>query len=902
MSLGAPQFLLLLPAFALAGWFFRGLQLWKPLRILLILIAVLALCDPSIPLKRGGIDLWVLLDRSLSARSLTDAGDEEWRSLLERSKPGRDNRLHLVDYAAEVVPVGDAETAVYSGDRGETRTALAIRDTLARMEDDRHNRILLFTDGYSTEPLGDLADRLVSAGVPLDHRILRAPDDTDYRLAAMTLPPRAQPAEPFVVDLRIEGSVDGPLPVSVFRGDRKLFTREVAVEGGTARMRFSDRIATPGAHLYRAVVEPSVDAFSGNNAFEQWIEIAGGPRVLLVTNYTDDPLATTLRAQGFGVEVVEDPLSLGPGMLAGARALVLNNVPAYEIPAEFLRAIPFFVEEQGGGFVMAGGKKSFGAGGYFESAVDRLLPVTMELKSEHRRLAVAMAIVMDRSGSMAMTTTSGHMKMTLANEGAARAVELLGESDAVTVFAVDSQAHRISELLNVGRNRGELIKRIRSVESMGGGIFVYTGMKAAWEELKKAEAGQRHLILFSDAADSEEPGEYKQLLEEMAADGATASVIGLGTRSDPDANFLQDIANRGSGRMFFTDQAGELPNIFAQETVSVARSTFVDEPVGTQSTGRWHELAQSDLEWLGTVGGYNLSYLREGDESALVTTDSYAAPLVAFGRRGLGKTAAISFPLGGDFSAEVRGWEEYGDFSQTLARWLIGEQVPSGIGVRHRIDGTELTIDLYYDPAEWSDRMEQAPPKLVLQRGYGQAAAEPLSWERLAPGHFSVTTSLRESEPVRGAVQIGPAALPFGPVSAGAAAEWAFDRDRIAELRETSRATGGGEILDLPTAWRKPPAPSAESIRNWFLAIGLLVFLLEAFVTRTGWKMPLPRLRVTARPPRKSTAAVKSGQPTVAVSKPKEKAEPVSSVDSPPDSDASPADRKSRFARAKKRR
>ncbi len=78
----------------------------------------------------------------------------------------------------------------------------------------------------------------------------------------------------------------------------------------------------------------------------------------------------------------------------------------------------------------------------------------MELKSEHRKLGVAMAIVMDRSGSMAVTTPSGHTKMQLANEGAARSVELLGSMDAVTVFAVDSQAHQVAPLLNVGSSRG----------------------------------------------------------------------------------------------------------------------------------------------------------------------------------------------------------------------------------------------------------------------------------------------------------------------------------------------------------------------------------------------------------------------------------------------------------------
>ena len=100
--------------------------------------------------------------------------------------------------------------------------------------------------------------------------------------------------------------------------------------------------------------------------------------------------------------------------------------------------------------------------------------------------------------------------------------------DAITVFAVDSSAHEIAALLNVGENRGELIDRIRKIESMGGGIFVYTGMKEAWAKLKTAEAGQRHMILFTDAADSEEPGDYLGRCEARRSQYAGAFEAGTG--------------------------------------------------------------------------------------------------------------------------------------------------------------------------------------------------------------------------------------------------------------------------------------------------------------------------------------------------------------------------------------
>lgn len=891
-----PQFLFLLPVWLLLAWRFRSLALWRPLRMLLLVLLTLLLCDPRLIWKSGGMDLWVLLDRSRSAEDLIDAGELEWRTLLERSRPGAGHHLHVLDYASEVVPLGAGESSVYSGNRDRTRTALALREALARMDPKRHNRILVFTDGYSTEPLSEVGAKLIESRVPLDYRLVRSPEKADYRIASVDLPERVQIGEPFVVEIRLVGSPDGTVPLEIYRGGTRLFQGEVEVAAGRGRFRFSDRSAEPGGHVYRVSIHPKTDTHPGNNRSERWIEVVGGPRVLLVTSYQDDPLAPVLRAQGFEVAVVEEALSLHPGLLTGAKAVILNNVPAYSLPNDFLGALPFFVSDQGGGLLMAGGHRSFGSGGYYESAIDPLLPVSLELKSEHRKLGVAMAIIMDRSGSMAATTPSGHTKMQLANEGSARSVELLGNMDAVTVFAVDSQAHQVAPLLNVGSNRGELIHRIRRIESMGGGIFVYEGMKAGWDVLKNAPLGQRHMILFSDAADSEEPGDYVRLIEEMRAAGTTISVIGMGTRSDPDAKLLEDIATRGGGRLFFTEIAGELPNLFAQETVTVARSSFIEDITGAKSTGRWQELARRDATWLPEVDGYNLSYLREGDEVALVSTDSYAAPLVAFGRRGIGHTAAVSFPLGGPFSEKARHWAQYGDFAQTLTRWLMGDEVPTGLGVRHRLVGSQWSLDLFYESDPWESRFAANPPRIVLQSGYRDGKRSELVWERLAPGHYSVSTSLEEGIPVRAALQAGGTAIPIGPVLSGSDSEWQFDDERIAELRETSRSSGGEERLDLTKAWREPPDPGEEPVRTPLLLGVLLLFLFEAFVTRTGWGLPrFSGSRFFGNRPRPGRNA-KVVRPIVPA--PPGEAPPLVAPPPPPVPD--PSSRQRRFRRAKR--
>ncbi len=900
-----PEWFALLPVVLLAGWLLPRLSIWKPLRLALIVLITLTLAQPQWRRLAEGIDLWVLLDSSVSAEGPMAKGLPEWEKLLEKGR-GAQDRIFYLNYAAEVMKRGAEGAEMYERNQTQTRTAQAVNQALAFAQREgrgRPARFLTITDGYSTEPMTGLAAKLTQQGVELDYRLARESETTDFRVSAMKIPARAQLGEPFLIEIELRGTTDGKVPLTLLRNGRELKTSEVPVQLGSGVIRFTDRLPTAGVAHYEAIIQPEKDAHSGNNRHEAMIEIAGGPRVLLLTNYTNDPVAETLQRQGFTVEVVTELRSLRPGQLAGAKCVIFNNVPAFELPSDFLPAMDFYVREQGGGVLMAGGKQSFAAGGYFESPLDALLPVSMELKQEHRKLVVAMAIVMDRSGSMGMTVQNGFTKMQLADEGAANAIRFLGPQDLLAVFAVDSEAHEMVPLQPVGPNRDKMESAVRRIESTGGGIYVYNGLKAAWDQLKNAPVGQRHIILFSDAADSEQPGDYQDLLDEIVKNSGTVSVIALGTRRDVDAWLLDDIAKRGKGRIFYTDKAEELPSIFSQETVAVARSAFIAEPVPAKAAGGWFEISSQVMEWPKEVDGFNLSYLREWASQGLITQDEYAAPLVAFGPRGTGRTAAVSFPLGGEHSQRVRAWPKYGDFLQTQVRWLMGEALPPGIGVRHRIDGNTLTLDLLYDE-EWEPKLRAKAPRVVLAHGLRADSQHELAWERVAPGHFQASTELPEGEMVRGAVQVGGQAISFGPTIVGTSTEWAFDEARVEELRRVSQASGGRELLEMSQAWRSPTVSRFTDLSVWLFILTLLLVLFEAFVTRTGWKMPrLARAEVKARPPaakptREAVQHRERLQTAPAKTEPKATTAPQTE---PKPATITEAERQNRFQRAKKK-
>ena len=84
--------------------------------------------------------------------------------------------------------------------------------------------------------------------------------------------------------------------------------------------------------------------------------------------------------------------------------------------------------------------------------------------------------------------------------------------------------------------------------------------------LSPAEAEAVALIAAAEALDELDAAEAAKAAE------AEAAQADAGTESDSDADFLKDVAKRGAGRAVFTATVEELPRLFAQEAITVART------------------------------------------------------------------------------------------------------------------------------------------------------------------------------------------------------------------------------------------------------------------------------------------------------------------------------------------
>src|SRR4051812_3582250 len=271
MRLANPEWLLLLPALAVAAWRWPRLGLLQPLRAAAMLLLVLALVRPTTSASSRAIDLWVLADRSASCGAVAGKALPEWETILERSKrPG--DELHLIDFAASPMVRGRGDSN--SIDPLETRSAFAVRFALEQLVPERAARILLLSDGYSTEPLTEVVEPLIKRGIPLDYRLFFSPEGVDYRVDTIEAPTRVQAAEGFLIEARVVSPVEGEVPFEVLRDDQKIGEGKAVVRNGEARLRFSDRMRVPGAHRFGIRVLPEKDTHPENNLAETWVEVA----------------------------------------------------------------------------------------------------------------------------------------------------------------------------------------------------------------------------------------------------------------------------------------------------------------------------------------------------------------------------------------------------------------------------------------------------------------------------------------------------------------------------------------------------------------------------------------------------------------------------------------------------
>ena len=410
MTFLTPQWLLLLLPLGLLVWFtgrIKGPPLW--LRLSLVLVLVLALARPEVRVRSAGSDVVVVVDRSRSMPHGSQATAEELIHLLEPQRRTGD-RLGVISFGREAavdMPLDERRgfggfTASIDAEASNLSGALDAASELIPPE--RTGRVLLISDGRATGlDARAAARRLLARGISVDVRAVGRDDSgLDVAVTSLSVPPSVAAREPFLLTATLKATAAATVELTLLRNGKPFVhtTREVAA--GPTVLTFRDLVDSPGLASYELRAFTHDDAVPENDVGRAVVRVEGPPRVLLLTDKPQGTLARTLREARLEL-VVSAPFPVTMQALEGVGAVVLEDVEAGRLSENGLHVLEQFVKEAGGGLVMTGGRHGFGEGGYRKSPVEELLPVSLELREEQRKAAIAISIIMDCSCSTPAT-------------------------------------------------------------------------------------------------------------------------------------------------------------------------------------------------------------------------------------------------------------------------------------------------------------------------------------------------------------------------------------------------------------------------------------------------------------------------------------------------------------------
>lgn len=860
--------ILLIPALWVI-WYFRPMsRRVMALRVIMVLLIILALAGLQLKLPgREGV-IVLVADRSLSMPPGSDQRIAEMVGLLKNQMPNG-ARLGLVTFANEPQVEMAPTRSAFSGFTGESdrtgsRLDEGIRRALSLIPTDLSGRILVVSDGMWSGADPRLpAFQAASREIPIDFRWLARDLSADMAITSFEVPGILSPGEAFIANAEVVSPAEQQVQISLFSSDTQIASYTRKLRAGSNHLAFSLLAPTASVVRFRLKVGTSLpDPVSENNEARAISEVVGKKPVLVIADNRQSAMSRLL--QGSGIPVVEaDPAEISWSIeyLAGYSAVVVENVAAGRLGMHGMQMLAAWVSHMGGGLVLTGGKNSYGNGGYYQSPIEPILPVSLELRSQHRKLALALMVVLDRSGSMAAPVRGDRTKMDLANIAAASSLDLLSPFDEFGLLAVDTEAHVVVPLQRM-TDKARWRNQILSVGSSGGGIYVFEGISKAAEMLLKAEAQTRHIILFADASDSEEPGRYWELLDKATGAGLTLSVIGLGTESDCDANLLKKIAAAGKGRIFFTRDPEELPRLFSQDTFVAARSTFIDAAADIESLPPADRFVSDRISFRSQIGAYNLCYLKPDAFLAARTIDENDAPVLAAWQTGLGRVACYTGVAGGEQAGKFAGEAAAANLMAGVCSWVtFDDRLTLGeMTVTPKIVNGVWRVEAFLDPEREREPFRDTPEIDLIRSSPGRETLKTsLKMQWNSADSLAAETGVRGDEVIAGIIRSGSLQKRLNPVCQPYCPEFApaQNRNGLNELKDLASISGGRELIDLGQAWNSMPARiQLRDLSAELLFLALLVFILEVAERRTAFLSMLLGLLANIRKIRKPGPAV----------------------------------------------
>jgi uncharacterized membrane protein len=368
-------------------------------------------------------------------------------------------------------------------------------------------------------------------------------------------------------------------------------------------------------------------------------------------------------------------------------AVVLANVPADDISPEEQAVIRSHVHDQGAGLIMIGGNKSFGAGGWQNTEIEKALPVNMELKSMKIEGKSGLVMIMHAS-EMQDGNAWQRTIAKLALEKLAL-TDMVGQIHYDHGFAGAVPGHRWHipfQEVGGGKDGNRAVEHRKSlvklVESMQPGDMpdVDPAFLLAHKDLTNIQygLGTKHIILISDG---DHWDASPAVVNRLKAAGITCTTVCITSHGQDEVKKMAALARFLKGRDYHVKDPSVLPAIYIKESRLVSQAFVHEKKFNPLLSGMREGPTEGMKGALPPLWGFVRTTPKESSlVKVLIETEKigqYKFPILAAWPYGLGKSIAFTSDartVKGGKGFWDRDWESeemYTKFWSQTVSWIL---------------------------------------------------------------------------------------------------------------------------------------------------------------------------------------------------------------------------------------
>jgi len=588
------------------------------------------------------------------------------------------------------------------------------------------------------------------------------------------------------------------------------------------------------------------DPFTANNRAYSVVQVFEPPRVLLVTDSsgTDavNRFSQVLTQKQIQLDLIRpDQLTTNLEALQQYRVIFIDNLLANQINSEQMTALDLFVSRLAGGLVFLGGRNSYTSGGYQGTPIEAMLPVKLDPPPRTQRPPMVFQLILDRSSSMSTgQRESGHDVMALAREAAMRSIETLQAQDFLGVLTFSGSTQWDVPLRPLGGEDGleQALDAVSKVTAQGT-TSMFQAMQETIDQVIALPPGapqSRHILLLSDGQSSDGTAEsFKALAEAARAQGITISTIALGANAD--AVVMEQIAEAGEGRFYEVADASKLPRILVAESEAARSENIQPGQTSLRSVEAGHPIFSGIRpDQLPLLNAYNAlqSKAEEGAEDILVSA-SFGDPILSAWQYGLGRVAAWTGDLGGEWTENWQP-ESEGTFWSQVIRYMLVDPAQNPAQASVTVEPTRMLVEAaIYTPT--GDSVNLAEVRFTYSDSTNKTTTYPLTQK--SAGIYQAEIPRPPDGAYRGVLtypgEDGIQVEVPAPFAVNPPLEWQPEDPStgVANLTQWS-AAGGGQITNLEAAEVSVPKQANPFEDGWWRLLLALVILwpLEIAIRR----------------------------------------------------------------------